>query len=818
MVTEIDRRAFRGVWIGVCLGRAKVTEMDRRAFLEQSLGEVDMSVRALRVLRNLGCVRMADVVRLPRGEVIRVRGVGKKTLKELDDLLAVSELSFGMSDTEIATVIPDKDASVPESTVATVPDLSVHEKLGRVKVSEMDRRAFLEQSFEEVDMSVRASNVLLNLGCARMADVVRLARSDVLSAWGVGRKTLTEIEKLLAANGLRLEMADAEIYAFTPDSGATIPASTNPTVPDLSVQEKVQLSRRLANFDLSTRVTNALRTLRLVYVGDLVRLRDDELLRVPRFGRKSLTEVSAFLQGLGLKLGMALPDWDEQQAKAWRNQYASELKQVARDEIVSSVTPATSLEDELRLTVIRSGARGREELLISHYGWDGRTPETLEVTGKRYGLTRERVRQIRSKFERHANRRALQLPLLDGALEVISSEQPALCDQVSVLLQKHGLTTTRIPIEAIVRAADVFGRNVSWRVKRVGNTEIVAEASVAHVLRKSFSKARTLIANRGYGHIEQVLEILPLDARDFGSRFVRDVFSREPDLTWLDDERNWFTVLKTSRNRLRRILRVVLAVARRIRIGELRTAVKRDVHMRGVAPPKHILLEICKHQPFCTVEGDTIIASERLKAEEVLAGSQRLIWEVFRDNGPLLRFHEYRRIGEEAGLGPSSISVSITFCLIIARVAPAIYALVGANVGPADIMVLAPPGEKEKVLRDSGWTESGEFWCGYRLSDGAINLGMLSVPGAMKDKLDGKYAVQHVELPKIMEVKIGDGQMRGMQSAFRALGCEPGDYVVVRVNLQSATLTLEFGDELLLEHYALPNTSPKSDHAAHPGG
>ncbi len=37
------------------------------------------------------------------------------------------------------------------------------------------------------------------------------------------------------------------------------------------------------------------------------------------------------------------------------------------------------------------------EILTMHYGLDGNEPMTLEEIGKKYGVTRERIRQVKEK-------------------------------------------------------------------------------------------------------------------------------------------------------------------------------------------------------------------------------------------------------------------------------------------------------------------------------------------------------------------------------------------------------------------------------------
>jgi excisionase family DNA binding protein len=62
----------------------------------------------------------------------------------------------------------------------------------------------LGSNFEEFAFSVRATNVLRGLGCVTMADVACLKKADLLNAKLCGKKTVEDIEKLLADHGLCL--------------------------------------------------------------------------------------------------------------------------------------------------------------------------------------------------------------------------------------------------------------------------------------------------------------------------------------------------------------------------------------------------------------------------------------------------------------------------------------------------------------------------------------------------------------------------------------------------------------------------------------
>jgi len=71
-----------------------------------------------------------------------------------------------------------------------------------------------------------------------------------------------------------------------------------------------ELERKLAmtveSLDLSVRASNCLASQKISTIGDLVKMSDDELLKVRSFGKTSLREVKRKLADLGLSLGMDL--------------------------------------------------------------------------------------------------------------------------------------------------------------------------------------------------------------------------------------------------------------------------------------------------------------------------------------------------------------------------------------------------------------------------------------------------------------------------------------------------------------------------------
>lgn len=72
------------------------------------------------------------------------------------------------------------------------------------------------------------------------------------------------------------------------------------------------LRQPIDHLDLSVRSMNCLKSDNIFYVGDLVMRSEQEMLRTPNFGRKSLTEIREVLDKMGLDLGMQIDNWPPQ--------------------------------------------------------------------------------------------------------------------------------------------------------------------------------------------------------------------------------------------------------------------------------------------------------------------------------------------------------------------------------------------------------------------------------------------------------------------------------------------------------------------------
>ena len=79
--------------------------------------------------------------------------------------------------------------------------------------------------------------------------------------------------------------------------------------PSRSPQVDPILLRPVDDLELTVRSANCLKAENIYYIGDLIQRTENELLKTPNLGRKSLNEIKEVLASRGLTLGMKLENW-----------------------------------------------------------------------------------------------------------------------------------------------------------------------------------------------------------------------------------------------------------------------------------------------------------------------------------------------------------------------------------------------------------------------------------------------------------------------------------------------------------------------------
>ena len=131
----------------------------------------------------------------------------------------------------------------------------------------------------------------------------------------------TDLDKLILeieTNGV-IEPAEAvrsaarilieQLASFADLQGVVPLGGDTPMIKSASPQIDPILLRPVDELELTVRSANCLKAENIYYIGDLIQRTENELLKTPNLGRKSLNEIKEVLASRGLTLGMKLENW-----------------------------------------------------------------------------------------------------------------------------------------------------------------------------------------------------------------------------------------------------------------------------------------------------------------------------------------------------------------------------------------------------------------------------------------------------------------------------------------------------------------------------
>ena len=87
-----------------------------------------------------------------------------------------------------------------------------------------------------------------------------------------------------------------------------------------------KLLKHVDELELSVRANNCLKNDKINWLGELVQKTEQDMLKTPNFGRKSLNEIKGQLEAMGLSLGMEVPGWPPENIAELAKKYEDPYK------------------------------------------------------------------------------------------------------------------------------------------------------------------------------------------------------------------------------------------------------------------------------------------------------------------------------------------------------------------------------------------------------------------------------------------------------------------------------------------------------------
>ncbi len=505
------------------------------------------------------------------------------------------------------------------------------------------------------------------------------------------------------------------------------------------------------------------------------------------------------------------PDEDKQVL----NQLANAVPEIReRISIIRTLPLEKQLSDFLRVLSRYDGER--LSALLDRFGWGGSPSITLEESGSRLGITRERLRQLQEKVANRLKEISFPvfMPALDEALELLRTKSPLSVADASILLKANGLSEINFHPSSVIAAAEGCGRKPPIRLQTVGKRTIVTTTDITNadaILRVAYRQAQA----SGASNVAELISELDAKGISTDEASVLSVLREFSEVQFLEDQ--WFSYRSQNpeRERLRNITRKMLSVAAPIELGSIREGVRREYRYRGhrgvktwslIVPPRTVLRKYYQHHPeFIIDESDFVKPVDPLDYRTELALNDAIMVDVLRSSPAcVLDRASFWNDCDRRSMNSNTFSLYLTYSPIIIHLGTDVWSLRGVRVDPAAVEAVRSANalrQKEKRVLDHGWTGDGQLWVATRLPaqhSGSFGFG---IPVAIKRYLAGRqFAATDDDGILHGTVRINEeGISHGFAPFLRQRGADEGDILVTEFDLQRGAALLRLGNDELLD-------------------
>jgi len=430
------------------------------------------------------------------------------------------------------------------------------------------------------------------------------------------------------------------------------------------------------------------------------------------------------------------------------------------------------------------------EILIGYYGWNDGRQHTLTEVGVRFGITRERVRQVCAKLTKRP--KDAPTTAMDRSLALIARRLPCPADRIEAELAESGLTAVGMSVENIAVAARLLGRPVAFKTVGVQKGRLVVRPEQAAAVQAIVDFVKKDVYFHGLATVEHVRQALADRLGDLADiDLVRQTLSQIDGFRWLDEDAGWFRLASVHRHGLPKAIDKVLAVAGSVTVEQLHGALSRNRRLWKEPPPRKVLLEFCRQAPKVRIEGDRIIADPPRDWRKALTGVEAKLVGVLKAHGPIMERGVMEDICVRDGMNRFSFHAFVSWSPVIAQFGHSVYGLLGADVSDAQVKQLLAERRAarahHRVLDQHGLTDDGRVWLSYRLSKAASTYAVITVPAALKKVVRGRFQFLDRDGRRIGTLATKDGRAWGLGSFLRKQGARIGDHIVLTLDLKQRT-------------------------------
>jgi hypothetical protein len=445
----------------------------------------------------------------------------------------------------------------------------------------------------------------------------------------------------------------------------------------------------------------------------------------------------------------------------------------------------TRLDEALRYAVSRIEKDPRNVDAIARYlGWYGHTRDARYHPGEPIDLARERAKQAANRAVEHLRQDGFVPDAVEQSLSLIERSLPVLDMEACTALMKARLCFTRLSGEGLLAAAQCFRLKPPFEIARLGSsTALVKPGSTTDVTRL-IARTRDLMQSCGCANTRELLhDALEIFGPNASEDFTEAVIRSGGPFEWLDRETKWFWYIPPpGLNRVVKQIHRSLAVAGRIQLAMLRSAIRRDNGLGNFTPPTKILEAICGRVMGLQIEGDSVLGVPAMALRlEVLSTNERLLVDILQERGPVLEREKLREHCRERGMDEGTFKQLTVPSLILQDSRTGLYATAAAALPVSETQQTGTTGDP-LASTAQGFLSEGKLFLAWRLQPSLLQGGALRVPEPINTFVQGDYNLKTLGCREMGLLHIRQRACWDVRRLVLALGGEVGDTLVIILN------------------------------------